>query len=79
MGFGRSDSQVTLMEMGRINLWRQKYINDVQIVIILTDKDFKSSSQSLINRGFKWIFLDGSKKRNLNLIIRLNVSFFSSY
>jgi hypothetical protein len=77
MGFGRSDSQVTLMEMGRINLWRQKYINDVQIVIILTDKDFKSSSQSLINRGFKWIFLDGSKKEKLefNYKIKMYPSF----
>jgi len=65
LGFSRSDDQVSLMEMGILKTWQQKYINDVQVIVILTDKDFKSSSQSLSNRGFKWIFLDGSKKEKL--------------
>ena len=45
-------------------MWQKKYINDIQIVTILTDKDFKNASAVLKNKGFKWIFLDGSKKDN---------------
>jgi Thioredoxin-like len=77
LGFGRSDDQVSLMEMGIIKMWQQKYINDVQVVTILTDKDFKFSSQSLKNRGFKWIFLDGSKKEKLEF--DYNIKMYPSF
>ena len=63
--FIRSDNQTSLTEMGLINVWQQKYINDVYVAAVLTDKDFKSSCQLLKNRGFKWIFLDGSKREKL--------------
>ncbi len=62
LGFARSDNPLSLMELGIINMWQKKYIDNIQIVIILADKDFKSASGVLNNKGFKWIFLDGSKR-----------------
>ena len=75
--FGRSDNQVSLMEMGIIKMWLQKYINDVQVVTVLTDKNFQSASLVLRNQGFYWIFLDGSKKDELefNYDIKMYPSF----
>ena len=75
--FGRSDNQASLMEMGIIKMWLQKYTNDVQVVTILTDKNFQSSSLILKNRGFNWVFLDGSKREALefNYDIKMYPSF----
>ena len=53
------------MELGIINMWRNRYINDVQIATVLTDKDFKSALTKFKNLGFNWILLDGSKRDNL--------------
>jgi len=63
--FGRADNQSSLTELGIINTWKQKFINDVNIAVVLTDKDFESSSRLLKNRGFKDIFLDGSQREKL--------------
>jgi peroxiredoxin len=63
--FVRADNQSSLTELGIINIWQQKFINDVNIAVVLTDKDFKSSSRLLKNRGFKYIFLDGSQREKL--------------
>lgn len=65
LGFARSDNPSSLMELGIINMWQNKYIKDVQIASILTDKDFKSAFTKLKNLGFNWILLDGSKRDNL--------------
>jgi hypothetical protein len=62
LGFARSDSPASLTELGIINMWYKKYIRDVQVVIILADKEFKPASDALKKRGFNWIYLDGSKK-----------------
>ena len=65
LGFVRSDNPTSLMELGIINMWYKKYIKDVQIVTILTDSNFKSGTEACKKRGFGWIFLDGSKRENL--------------
>jgi hypothetical protein len=65
IGFARSDNPTSLMELGIINMWQKNYMNNVQIVIILTDKDFKSASRILMNRGFNMVILDGSERENL--------------
>ena len=65
LSFARENDQVSLMELGIINMWQKKYINDVQVVTVLADKDFKNASVKLRNLGYKWIFLDGSKREIL--------------
>jgi hypothetical protein len=65
LSFARADDQVSLMELGIINMWQKKYFNDVQVVTVLADKDFNWASAKLKNLGFKWIFLDGSKSEIL--------------
>jgi peroxiredoxin len=65
LGFARSDSPVSQSELGIINMWYKKYIKDLQVVTILTDKQFKTASELMIKRGFNWICLDGSDKDNI--------------
>lgn len=62
LSFARADNQASVMELGIINMWQKKYVSYLNVVTILTDKDFKSASGFFKNRGFNWIFLDGSKK-----------------
>jgi hypothetical protein len=73
LGFARSDNQASLLELGIINMWQKKYINDIQIVTILSDKDFKNACAVLKNKGFKWTFLDGSKKEMLEFNYNLKM------
>jgi len=56
------------MEMGIIKMWQNKYTNDIQIVTILADDDFPTGLAKLRNNGFSWIFLDGSKKDDLEFV-----------
>lgn len=65
LSFARVEDQVSLTELGIINMWLKKYINDLQVVTVLVDKDFKYASGKLKNLGYKWIFLDGSKRELL--------------
>ena len=44
------------MEFGIINMWHKKYMNDLQIVTILTDKDFKSALNKMKNNGLTGSF-----------------------
>jgi hypothetical protein len=71
--FARSDNQASVMEMGIINMWQKKYVNDLTVVTILADKDFKTSSAILKNRGFNWTFLDGSKKEMIEYIYEIKM------
>jgi hypothetical protein len=77
LGFAMADNQLSVIEMGIINMWQKKYANDVQVVIILTDKDFKAASGVLKNKGFNMTFLDGSKRDILeyNFDLRMYPSF----
>jgi uncharacterized protein YeeX (DUF496 family) len=77
LGFARSDNSTSLMELGIINMWYKKYVDNVQVVIILTDKDFKTASRMLGNRGFNWLFLNGSNQELLefNYDIQMYPSF----
>jgi hypothetical protein len=68
LGFTRSDNPPSLMEMGIIKMWQNKYTNDIQIVTILADDDFPTGLAKLRNNGFSWIFLDGSKKDDLEFV-----------
>jgi peroxiredoxin len=71
--FARSDSQASVMEMGIINMWYKKFIDNLFVVTILTDKDFKTASGILNNRGFIWTFLDGSKKEMIEFIFEIKM------
>lgn len=62
LSFAKADDQVSVMELGLINRWERKYVNDLRVVSVLTDKDFKIASAKLKKMGFNWIFLDGSKR-----------------
>jgi hypothetical protein len=62
LGFARSDYPSSVMEMGIISMWQKKYSNDLNIVTVLTDKDFKTALLKLNNLGFNWNFLDGSER-----------------
>jgi peroxiredoxin len=73
LGFVRSDSPPSIMELGIINMWYKKYAKDVQIATILTDKNFKLASGIFKNHGFNWIYLDGSKKDMLEFYYDLKM------
>lgn len=60
MSFTRSDNPTTAMEFGIMNTWYKKYLNDLEIVTILTDRDFKYALNRMESNGFKWILLNGS-------------------
>jgi len=60
MTFTRSDNPEAVLEFGILNIWYKKYVNDLEIVTILTDRDYKSALNKMESNGFKWSFLNGS-------------------
>jgi hypothetical protein len=60
LGFARSDNAAAIAEYGILNSWYRKYASNLQVVTILTDKNFSSASVRMKNAGFGWIMLDGS-------------------
>jgi hypothetical protein len=60
MSFTRSDNRTAVMEFGVLNKWFKEYQNDLEIVTILTDRDYKSGLNKMEGNGFKWVFLNGS-------------------
>jgi hypothetical protein len=73
LGFARSDNPTSQIELGIINMWQKKYFKDVQVVTILADKNFNASFTVFRNRGFNWIFLDGSKREDLDFVYDLKM------
>lgn len=73
LGFARSDNPVSQSELGIINMWQKKYVKDIQVVTVLADKNFKPGFTILRNRGFNWIFLDGSKRIDLDFVYDLKM------
>jgi hypothetical protein len=66
--FAKSDDRSSLMESGVLNMWQKKYINDLQVITVLTDKDFKAAITKMKNSGFNWVFLDGSQADSLEYL-----------
>lgn len=66
--FAKSDDRSSLIESGVLNMWQNKYTEDLQIITILTDKDFKSAINKMKNNGFNWLFLDGSHAESLEYL-----------
>jgi peroxiredoxin len=60
MSFTRSDNPTAIMEFGILNRWYKEFMNDLEIVTILTDRDYKSAVDKMESNSFKWMFLDGS-------------------
>ena len=60
ISFARSDNPTAGMEFGILNTWYRKYFNDLDVVTILTDKDFKAALNKMGNNGIRWTLLDGS-------------------
>jgi hypothetical protein len=54
-------------------MWQKKYAKDVQVVTILTDKNFKAGFTALKNHGFSWIFLNGSERIDLDFVYDLKM------
>ena len=54
-------------------MWQKKYIKDVQVVTILIDKNFKAGFTALKNHGYNWIFLDASKREDLDFVYDLKM------
>jgi hypothetical protein len=73
LGFARSDNSASLVELGIINMWQKKYVKDIQVVTILADKNFNPGFTILRNHGFNWIFLDGSKRIDLDFVYDLKM------
>jgi hypothetical protein len=48
------------MEFGIMNKWYKEFLNDLEIVTILMDRDYKSGLKRMEDNGFKWEFLNGS-------------------
>lgn len=60
ISFARSDNTATLMEFGLLKMWYKKYLNDLNIVTILMDNDYRSALKRMEKNAFSWYFLDGS-------------------
>jgi hypothetical protein len=77
ISFSRSNSPATIMEFGIMKMWQDKYSKDLQIVNIVTDSDFTSAYSRLKERGFNWVFLDGS---NADLLeYQYNIKMYPSF
>jgi hypothetical protein len=73
LGFVRSDDMASIPELGIIKMWQNKYSNDLQVVTVLANKNFKSASEILEKRGFNWTILDGSDSDDLNFTYDLKM------
>ncbi len=60
VSFGRSDNAFTLSEYGILSTWAGKYKDQLKVVTILRDDDFRSGTARMSSMGFKWLMLDGS-------------------
>jgi hypothetical protein len=65
ISFTRADNPATAIEFSIMNLWYKKYMNDMEIVTILTDKDFEYALSEMKSNDFQWIFLNGSSSEFL--------------
>jgi hypothetical protein len=73
LSFANGDDQFSVTELGIINMWQKKYITDLAVVTILSDKDFKSASDKFRKLGFNWTFLDGSDREILEFTYYLKM------
>jgi hypothetical protein len=51
-----------MAEYSILKSWYKKYSANLQVVTVLTDKDFVSASARMKSAGFSWILLDGSSQ-----------------
>jgi hypothetical protein len=60
ISFARSDNEESLMEFGILNKFYKTYMKDLEVITILTDRDYQSALHKMEKNGFKWICLNGS-------------------
>jgi hypothetical protein len=60
LSFTRSDNAQTMAEYSILNTWYRKYSSDLQVITILTDRDYRTAAARLKSAGFGWTMLNGS-------------------
>lgn len=60
LNFARSDNLSVMEEFSILKMWQNKYPNELTIVTILGDRDYRSALSKMKKYGFGWDFLDGS-------------------
>jgi len=75
--FGRSDSYTTISEYNLLPRWKEQYGEYLQIVTILCDDDYEKGMSKMKGLGYKWLMLDGSGNKELNLLYE--VGFYPAF
>jgi hypothetical protein len=60
LSFTRSDNTSVMAEYGILNSWYKKYSANLQVITVLTDRNFPSALKRMRSAGFGWTMLDGS-------------------